>query len=198
MTRLTRAQSQARTRTLIVEAATRLFLRDGFGVTSLEQIGGEAGFTRGAVYSNFPSKTAVGIAVIDELYEREARRLEAALSATDDFDGWFDALSAWAEATIGDPQWTRLEIEVAAFSAHDGAYRTATAARYARMRERWAAVFTSRFGDTFPVDAETLSGIILALGLGTGAQRAADPDLPGSSWVELLRTLVGSATSGVA
>jgi len=198
MTRLTRAQSQARTRTLIVEAATRLFLRDGFGVTSLEQIGEEAGFTRGAVYSNFPSKTAVGIAVIDELYEREARRLEAALSATDDFDGWFDALSAWAEATIGDPQWTRLEIEVAAFSAHDGAYRTATAARYARMRERWTAVFTSRFGDTLPVDAETLSGIVLALGLGTGAQRAADPDLPGSSWVELLRTLVGSATSGVA
>ncbi len=176
----------------------RLFLRDGFGVTSLEQIGEEAGFTRGAVYSNFPSKTAVGIAVIDELYEREARCLEAALSATDDFDGWFDALSAWAQDTIGDPQWTRLEIEVAAFSAHDGAYQTATAARYARMRERWAAVFTSRFGDTFPMDADTLSGIILALGLGTGIQRAADPNLPGSSWVELLRTLVGSATSSVA
>jgi AcrR family transcriptional regulator len=198
MTRLTRAQSQARTRALIVEAATGLFLRDGFGVTSLEQIGEQAGFTRGAVYSNFPSKTAVGIAVIDELYEREARRLEAALSATDDVDGWFDALSAWAEATIGDPQWTRLEIEVAAFSAHDGAYRTATSARYARMRERWAVMFTSRFGDTFPVDADTLSTIVLALGLGTGAQRAADPDLPGSSWVELLRTLVGSATSAVA
>jgi AcrR family transcriptional regulator len=29
-----RAQSQARTRTLIVEAATRLFMRDGLGVTS--------------------------------------------------------------------------------------------------------------------------------------------------------------------
>jgi AcrR family transcriptional regulator len=198
MTRLTRAQSQARTRVLIVEAATRLFLRDGFRVTSLEQIGEEAGFTRGAVYSNFPSKTAMGIAVIDELYERAARRGEAALSATEDFDGWFDALSAWAEATIGDPQWTRLEIEVAAFSAHDDGYRTATAARYARLRERWAAVFTSRFGDSLPVDADTLGGNILALGLGTGAQRAADPDFPGSSWVELLRTLVGSATSGVA
>ena len=31
----------------------------------------------------------------------------------------------------------------------------------------------------------------------TGAQRAVDPDLPGSDWVELLRTLVGSAISGV-
>ena len=79
MTRLTRAESRERTRALIVDAATDLFLRDGFQVTSLEQIGEEAGFTRGAVYSNFPSKTAMGIAVIDELYEREAARLEAAL-----------------------------------------------------------------------------------------------------------------------
>ncbi len=60
MTRLTRTESQARTRALILDAATRLFLCDGFQVTSLEQIGGDAGFTRGAVYSNFPSKTAMG------------------------------------------------------------------------------------------------------------------------------------------
>src|SRR5205807_5818775 len=91
MTRLTRAESQARTRALIVQAATRLFLRDGFQVTSLEQIGEEAGFTRGAVYSNFPSKTAMGIAVIDELYERKAQELREALEATDGIDRWFGA-----------------------------------------------------------------------------------------------------------
>jgi AcrR family transcriptional regulator len=62
----------------------RLFLREGFQTTSLEQIGDEAGFARGAVYSNVPSKTAMGIAVVDELYAREAERLEEALSATED------------------------------------------------------------------------------------------------------------------
>jgi AcrR family transcriptional regulator len=198
MTRLTRAESRARTRTLLVDAATRLFLRDGFQVTSLERIGEEAGFTRGAVYSNFPSKTAIGIAVIDELYEREARRLEGALGETEDHDEWFDALAAWAEATVGDPQWTRLEIELAAFSAHDDSYRAEAAARYARMRERWAALFSSRFGESFPIDAGALSAIVLALGLGTGVQRAVDPALRGSDWVELLRTLVRSVTTGVA
>jgi len=198
MTRLTRAESQARTRALIVQAARSLFLRDGFQVTSLEQIGEEAGFTRGAVYSNFPSKTAMGIAVIDELYEREANRLEAALNTTEDVDEWFDALAAWADSTIGDPQWTRLEIELAAFSAHDDAYRSATAARYARMRMRWAALFESRFEGTFPVDPSALGAIIIGLGLGTGAQRAVDPSLPGSDWVELLRTLLGVATTGAA
>jgi hypothetical protein len=47
------------------------------------------------------------------------------------------------------------------------------------------------------MDPDTLGSIIIAMGLGTGAQRAVDPDLPGSDWVELLRTLVGSALSGV-
>ena len=88
MSGLTRAESQARTRQLIIQAATRLFLREGFQTTSLEQIGEEAGFTRGAVYSNFPSKTAMGIAVIDELYAREAERLGEALSATESADEW--------------------------------------------------------------------------------------------------------------
>lgn len=195
MTRLTRAQSQARTRALIVDAATRLFLRDGFQVTSLEQIGEEAGFSRGAVYSNFPSKIAMGIAAIDELYENKARDLQDALDATRDHDEWFDALAAWAEATIGEPRWTRFEIELAAFSAHDETYRAATAARYARMRERWAELIAGRLGEDIPIDTQALSAIVLALGLGTGAQRAVDPDLPGSGWVQLLRALTGSTVA---
>ena len=198
MTRLTRVESQARTRALIIDAATRLFLRDGFQVTSLEQIGEEAGFTRGAVYSNFPSKTAMGIAVIDGLYERKAHDLQAALEAREGLDEWFDALAAWAEGTIGDPQWTRLEIELAAFSTHDDEYRAATAARYARMRDYWTRLIAARFGDALPIDAETLSVVILALGLGTGAQRSVDPDLPGSGWVALLRELAAATPAGAA
>lgn len=197
MTRLTRAESQARTRALIVDAATRLFLRDGFQVTSLERIGEDAGFTRGAVYSNFPSKTAMGIAVIDELYERMARDLRHSLEETDSLDEWFDVLAEWAEGTIGEPQWTRFEIELAAFSAHDDTYRAATAARHARLRADWAEVIAARLGEDFPIDPEELSTIILALGLGTGVQRAVEPDLPGSGWVELLRVLAGSTLAGV-
>jgi AcrR family transcriptional regulator len=195
---LTRAESQARTRALIVRAATRLFLDDGFQVTSLEQIGEEAGFTRGAVYSNFPSKTAMGIAVIDELYAHEAQRLETALSSTESSDEWFDALTAWADSTIGDPQWTRLEIELAASSAHDDGYRVATAVRFEAMRARWAGLFAERFGDALPMAPDTLGGIIVGLGLGTGVQRAFDSELSGSDWIDLLRRLLAPATAEAA
>jgi AcrR family transcriptional regulator len=195
MKRLTRVESQERTRALIVEAAMRLFLRDGFRVTSLEQVAEEAGFTRGAVYSNFESKAAMGIAVIDELYAREERRLVAVLTDTGD-DGpeaWFDALAEWADSTIGDPDWTRLEIEIAASSTGDPAYMAATAARYARQREMCARLVEHHFGDPPPLDPDALAAAIIGLGLGIGLQRAADPSLPGSIWSETLRALAGVA-----
>jgi AcrR family transcriptional regulator len=195
MKRLTRVESQERTRALIVQAATRLFLRDGFRVTSLEHVAQEAGFTRGAVYSNFESKTAMGIAVIDELYAREERRLVAALADTagHGLDAWFEVLSHWADSTIGDPDWTRLEIEIAASSAHDPAHRAASAARYARQRALCVQLLEQRFGDALPVDPETMAAVIIGLGLGIGLQRAADPSVPGTIWSETLRALAEGA-----
>jgi AcrR family transcriptional regulator len=191
--RLTRAESQQRTRALIVDAATRLFLRDGFRVTSLELIAEEAGFTRGAVYSNFDGKTAMGIAVIDELYAREERKLEATLRSLESAgaDAMFDALSAWADETVGDPAWTRLEIEIAASSAHDDAHRAATAARYARLREHCAELVAELFAEELIVEIPTVATAIVGLALGIGAQRAADPNIPGSTLSEILRVLVG-------
>jgi AcrR family transcriptional regulator len=191
--RLTRGESQQRTRALIVDAATRLFLRDGFRVTSLELIAEEAGFTRGAVYSNFDGKTAMGIAVIDELYAREERKLEATLRGLESAgaDALFDALSAWADETVGDPAWTRLEIEIAASSAHDDAHRAATAARYARLREHCAELVAELFAEELIVEIPTVATAIVGLALGIGAQRAADPNIPGSTLSEILRVLVG-------
>jgi AcrR family transcriptional regulator len=188
--RLTRAESQERTRALIVQTATRLFLRDGFGATSLEQIAEEAGFTRGAVYSNFDGKTAMGIAVIDELYAREERRLEQILS-TAGRDELLDELAAWADETIGDPAWTRLEIEIAAASVNDPQHRAATARRYARLRARCSELLRDLLDDPDTIDVEMVATGLVGLALGIGAQRAADRTIPGTILTDTLRaTLV--------
>ena len=192
--RLSRAESRARTRQQIIDAATRLFLRDGFRSTSLEQVAESAGYTVGAVYSNFDGKTAMGIAVIDELYAREEQRLSESLVAVPvaDREALFEALSAWAETTIGDPDWTRLEIEIAAAVAHEDVHRAATAARYARLRARCRELITERLGGESTLDPESLATAIVGLALGVGAQRAADPTVPGTTWSDALRVLVGA------
>lgn len=55
MARRTKDEADA-TRERIVDAAIRLFLRQGVSSTTLEGIAAEAGFTRGAVYHHFANK----------------------------------------------------------------------------------------------------------------------------------------------
>jgi AcrR family transcriptional regulator len=54
--RITRAERQAATRQELIDAAGRVFLRRGYEGASIEAIAEEAGYTRGAFYSNFGSK----------------------------------------------------------------------------------------------------------------------------------------------
>ena len=65
MARMTRKESHALTRERLVETAKRLFMADGYNVTPLEKVATEAGFSKGAVYSNFATKHELGLAVID-------------------------------------------------------------------------------------------------------------------------------------
>ena len=58
-TRMTRSESQARTRKALVRAAGEVFVERGFQRASVEAIAERAGFTRGAFYSNFASKEEV-------------------------------------------------------------------------------------------------------------------------------------------
>src|SRR5213592_1312033 len=53
--RLTRAQQREQTREALLDAAARVFVERGFLGSSVEAISTEAGFSRGAFYSNFAS-----------------------------------------------------------------------------------------------------------------------------------------------
>jgi AcrR family transcriptional regulator len=85
--RMTRAESQAQTRAQLVKTARQLFFEDGYHPTSLEKVADAAGFSKGAVYSNFDDKEALFLALVDEEFalalERRGHRegLPNALSA---------------------------------------------------------------------------------------------------------------------
>lgn len=72
MVRLTRAQQQERTRAAVLVAAAAEFAAHGFAAAKVDQIAERAELTRGAVYSNFPSKRALYLALLVETVEREA------------------------------------------------------------------------------------------------------------------------------
>lgn len=61
----TRAERQRETRDALILAALDAFSRDGYHATSLESIANEAGFSKGAVYSNFDGKSDLFLALMD-------------------------------------------------------------------------------------------------------------------------------------
>ena len=67
---MSRAERREQTREALISAAERLFVGRGFHATSVDEIALEAGYTKGAVYSNFESKEDLFFAV----YERRTER----------------------------------------------------------------------------------------------------------------------------
>ena len=70
--RLTREESRAQTRATLIAVGRKHFLRFGLGGAVTEKIAEDAGYSRGALYSNFDGKEELFVAVI---HEEQARRL---------------------------------------------------------------------------------------------------------------------------
>lgn len=194
MPRLTRAESQARTREQLVETAKLLFLRDGYSVTSLEKVADEAGFSKGAVYSNFRSKDELCLAVLDRIHDEQVELVAGALAGAEGVDGLLAAFQAWAERSIGDEAWTALEVEFATNARRDPHVRAELAARDKAIRDSIAGLLTGyaeRFGITLPMPADDAATALLSLGIGLGVQRAIDPTIPVSVLPDVIRLFAG-------
>src|SRR5581483_5593889 len=68
------------TRRDLMEAARRIFARDGFEMARLEEIAAAAGKTRGAFYANFRDKEDVFFALFEENLRREKQHVGEQLS----------------------------------------------------------------------------------------------------------------------
>src|SRR5450432_2087430 len=97
MSRITREQSMARTRALLLDAAGAVFAERGFAAASLDEISEQAGFTRGAVYSNFRGKDELFLAVLERDLESGASTLGSVIETSDDVGRVFEHL--------GDERW---------------------------------------------------------------------------------------------
>lgn len=83
--RLTRAQSQARTRAALLDAAAETCARKGYAAASVDEIASAAGYSVGAVYSNFSSKEKLFSELMNE---RASGRIDQVVRAvSEDSDG---------------------------------------------------------------------------------------------------------------
>ncbi|MGK3204134.1 TetR/AcrR family transcriptional regulator [Amycolatopsis sp. MEPSY49] len=195
MARLTRAESQARTREQLIETAKLLFLRDGYSVTSLEKVADEAGYSKGAVYSNFRNKDELCLAVLDRIHDEQVALIAEALVGAEGVEDLLAAFQTWAERSIGDEAWTALEVEFATNARRNPQVRAELAARDKAIRDSIAGLlsgYAERFGITLPMSADDAATALLSLGIGLGVQRAIDPTIPVNVLPDVIRIFTGA------
>ena len=79
-TRPTRVEVRER----ILDAASKVFAAEGFAGATIDAIGQAAGFTKGAVYSNFDSKDELFLALLDREFELRGAQIVTALEGGGD------------------------------------------------------------------------------------------------------------------
>ncbi len=88
-------RSRENTRLRLLEAAEKVFVAKGFGATRVDDLVNEAGFTRGAFYSNFDSIEQVFF----DMFERMCQeRIDVSLAVLDEFPDNVDPRIAITEA----------------------------------------------------------------------------------------------------
>src|ERR1700674_960991 len=109
--RLTRQASQAQTRATLLAVGREHFLRYGLGGAVAEKIAEDAGYSRGALYSNFDGKEDLFLAVIRE---EQDRRTEAFHSIFKEEPSAKERLKKMRDAIadlVTDPDWIVLRAE---------------------------------------------------------------------------------------
>src|ERR1700678_3892390 len=95
--RLTREESRAQTRATLIAVGRKHFLRYGVGGAVAEKIAEDAGYSRGALYSNFDGKEELFLAVIREEQDLRMQALHSILQeeppATERLRKFRDALA---------------------------------------------------------------------------------------------------------
>jgi uncharacterized protein (TIGR03086 family) len=81
---LTPERRRAMTRQHLLDASAIVFAKRGFHAATIDEIASYAGFTKGAVYSNFKSKDDLFLALLDQRVSREHALMSEALSRAPD------------------------------------------------------------------------------------------------------------------
>jgi AcrR family transcriptional regulator len=179
--RLNRNERKSQTRDRLLDAAAAVFARRGFETATLDEVAAAAGYTKGAVYSNFASKTDLLIALIERRVEGQAaehiRRYEG-----HDLEAIAHALQEQGEPDLesgSEKEWMVLAVEFWLHAMRDERARVLMAEQYEHARtfvgaELIAPAYANA-GRKPPMAPRDIAIVIEALGIGLNFQAAVDP-----------------------
>ncbi len=199
-TRRSRDEQRARTRADLLEAAAEVFARHGYHGTSVDMVAEAAGYTKGAVYSNFSSKEDLFLALLEARIEESLNSMQdvMATSAPEDRPEAFGRRRG--EISQWEPQWFLLEAEFELYAARNPEVRGRVAERQRKTRaviEEALRQHIEELGLKPAYPVEQLAKLIVAAGDGMSLMALNNPDTTdtGDLMRILLEVLARGATS---
>lgn len=178
--RLTRDERKAETRERLLAAAGRVFARRGYQAAAVDEVADEAGFSTGALYSNFDGKEDLFLAVLERHISNQVAELSDAVAERPTVDERArGGAEVWMAFLEREPELVMLFMEFWAFAVRNPRVRTRFAARYAEVRAAVSEIIENgarELGVELAIPAEQLATAIDALADGFALQKLADPD----------------------
>ncbi len=193
-----RKRRQQETREELVAAAAKVFARRGYHQATVEEIAAEAGFSTGAVYSNFDGKEELFLALADRQVEARTAAIEAVASAAErEGDAGVEAADRVRAFLESDPDWPLLFYEFWSLSVRNPDLQGELAKRRDAIRDALAdtlARVATELGFELRFPAPLLATAIAASLNGLAFERAADPEaLPDEVFAEFVSAVLGCA-----
>ncbi|WP_224387257.1 TetR/AcrR family transcriptional regulator [Pseudonocardia sp. ICBG1293] len=171
---------RAEVRRRLLDAAAEVVAHRGYESAGLDEIARVAGFTKGAVYSNFSGKHAL----LAELIERHVRTRFSAAATTfrarsRPERALEDAAEVFARSVVEQDVWTRLLVEIAQQAARDPEVRAVYVEVRRALRDELTDVLAEAGADLgveFTVPAEQVALTLQSLRLGLLLEHAIDPE----------------------
>jgi AcrR family transcriptional regulator len=196
--RLSRQEQQARTRTRLMRAASKVFACKGMQQASIDEVAEEAGYTKGAFYANFRSKDELFLAMLDERFGERIEEVERAFASEESPpEQARHAAGDFARATRADPDHEGLFLEFATYALRNDGFREELLTRFVTLRSRLAEVYGRRmesFGIEPPVPIDRLVRMVIAMADGWAMWRLLEPE---DVDVELFESMMEIFTTGI-
>ena len=190
---MSRVESQQRTRDELLAAATRVFARSGFHAARLEEVASEAGYTTGAIYSNFGGKDDLFLAAFEREIARHIGEVDEALStAAGPAAKTQAAADQWITYLDRAPEMFPLFVEYWSYAMRNPEHRPRFQERFAAFRDATTRML-EQSGLPLPMPAADLAAAVNALTYGIAFERLAEPEgVPDDLFDRTLRLLFGA------
>jgi AcrR family transcriptional regulator len=104
------------TRQLLLQAAEKIFVRDGYEGAELGEIAALAGRTKGAIYAHFDSKEDIFLALVEHHTLRNRAQMEELLAKSTSVEGNMAAFRQFILNLVEDEAWALLLLEFELFT----------------------------------------------------------------------------------